>query len=92
MSKINNKDIIVTNDDCRPPDYQEIKRLGFVFVGINGFCRDRTDQTKADLNHTLEWQKDVQCDLYINNFGSIAEYKIELKKLLTKINGNNYEK
>ena len=92
LNAINDNDILITNDDCRPPDYEQLKKLGFVFVSISGYCRNRIDQTKADPTHNLEWQNDMPCNLYINNFGSLAEYKIELKKLLTKINGNNYER
>ena len=32
---------IISNDDCRPDDYQHLKEQGFIFVKINGFKRER---------------------------------------------------
>lgn len=92
LNTINDNDVLITNDDCRPPDYEKLKKLSFVFVGINGYCRNRMDQTKADPMHNLEWQKQIKCDYYIDNFKGLRDYKIELKKIIKEIYGNINEK
>lgn len=28
---------IISNDDCRPMDYEFLKKMGFVFIKINGY-------------------------------------------------------
>ncbi|MBQ7885216.1 MAG: hypothetical protein IJ318_03900 [Clostridia bacterium] len=87
VKKLSKQFCIITNDDCRTPDYLTLKDIGFTFVGIRGFCRTRIDQTKADPNNSLEWQQIDFCDFYVNNFGTMDEYKEELNKLMIKLNG-----
>ena len=58
LSKFSNYKGIITNDDCRPPDYKYLKDLGFTFVKINGFRRDRVDHTKSNPKSFLEWQRE----------------------------------
>lgn len=85
LKEFENFDGIISNDDCRPPDYKFLKDCGFVFIKINGFKRDRLDHTKADPNSSLEWHKDIKCDYVVDNLGSIEEYKQNLFELLKKI-------
>ena len=40
---------IITNDDCRPPDYEFLKKLGFIFIKINGFKRSLIFKKKDSL-------------------------------------------
>ena len=37
MLKLRKYKGIITNDDCRTPDYDTLKNLGFIFIKINGF-------------------------------------------------------
>lgn len=76
---------IISNDDCRPADYQFLKDLGFIFVRINGYKHDREDHTPVDSNHALEWKSNIPCDYEINNTGTIGDYEVELEQLLLKI-------
>lgn len=73
---------IITNDDCRPPDFEYLKKLGFVFVCIKGFRHDRCDHSLIDVKNKLEWQQEVKCDFVIENIGTLEEYEKNLEKLL----------
>jgi len=73
---------LITNDDCRPPDYETLKNLGFVFVKINGFRRDRNDHSIIDANSQLEWQNEIYYDYCVDNTDSLAEYKKNLIALV----------
>ena len=77
--------ILITNDDCRPPDYEFLKQLGFVFIGINGYDRDRYDHSKADPKSVVEWQNKPECDYWVDNLGSMMEYENNLLGLMGKI-------
>lgn len=78
---------MILNDDCRPDDYDYLKDLGFIFVKINGFKRDRDDYTKSDDNNNLEWKFDeIPHDYIINNVGTIEDYEKQLDNLLFAIN------
>ena len=79
---------IIINDDCRPMDYEYLKNLGFIFVKINGFVRDRDDFTKSNPNNSLEWKSDIPCDYEINNYGDMEEYRCEILKLMEMINSD----
>lgn len=79
------KKMIISNDDCRPPNYQCLKDLGFVFIKINGYCRTREDHTKADAKSSIEWQNVIKCDYEVDNWGTMSEYEQNLRKLLTQI-------
>ena len=37
LHRANNFRGIITNDDCRPPDYPTLKELGFIFIKINSY-------------------------------------------------------
>lgn len=76
---------IIINDDCRPMDYEYLKNLGFIFVKINGYVRDRDDFTKANPKSSLEWQSEIPCDYELNNYGSLDEYRNEIIKLMEEI-------
>lgn len=76
---------IITNDDCRPPDYQFLKDLGFIFVKINGFKRARIDHSKSDPSSCLEWHNNTPHDYVVNNLGTLQEYEDNLYRLMEKI-------
>lgn len=78
-------DGIITNDDCRPPDFQYLKDLGFVFIKINGYKRERQDHTEANTKLSLEWQNELPCDYELDNLGTIEEYQNNLLNLINKI-------
>lgn len=78
----------ITNDDCRPPDYEQLKKLGFTFIGINGYNRDRLDHRPSDPNLSLEWQDKVPCDYCIDNLGTMAEYRDNIIKLILQISND----
>jgi len=48
LREIEKEDVVITNDDCRPADYAFLKDLGFTFVKINGYRRDRDDHVMSD--------------------------------------------
>ena len=79
---------IITNDDCRPPDYIYLKELGFIFIKINGYRRDRDDYVKADEKSKVEWQDDLPCDYELDNTGAIEDYEKNILKLLKEIINN----
>jgi hypothetical protein len=87
LSKLATIDII-TNDDCRPPDYDVLKELGFIFIGINGFNRDRYDHSKADPKSVVEWQDKPKCEYWVDNLGSMKEYENNLLILMNNIFGD----
>lgn len=76
---------IVTNDDCRPPDYKTLKQMGFIFIKINGFPRERDDYIKPDAKNKIEWQSEIPCDYELNNTGTLEEYEENILKLLKEI-------
>lgn len=76
---------IITNDDCRPDDYEYLKSLGFIFIRINGFKRDRNDITNIDNKNKIEWQSNIPFDYEIDNFGSLLDYEKELVNLFRNI-------
>ncbi len=85
LKKVINFDGIITNDDCRPPDFQFLKQNGFIFVKINGFKRDRLDHTKSNPSSRLEWHQNLPCDFEVDNFGTMEEYQKNLYNLMDKI-------
>ncbi len=76
---------IIINDDCRPMDYEYLKNLGFIFIKINGYKREREDYKKADDKNPLEWQNNIPCDYEINNYGNLEELKDEIIKMMGEI-------
>ena len=85
LANINPTTKLITNDDCRPPDYKNLKTLGFIFIKINGFKRGRTDHTKSDPTSSLEWQNNIRFDYSIDNLGSIEDYQENLYNLIDYI-------
>lgn len=84
---------LITNDDCRPPDYIYLKKLGFKFVLINGFRRDRQDHTLSNSKSNLEWNEStVNYDYVLDNLGTIEEYHINIDNLMREIGVNEYVK
>lgn len=78
-------DCIITNDDCRPPDYEHLKSLGFIFVEIVGFKRERDDHSPVNSKNSLEWQNPIKCDFKVENIKDIEEYRKNLFDLMKKI-------
>ena len=76
---------IISNDDCRPNDYKFLKDIGFVFIKINGYKRDRNDITVADSKEKIEWQDEIPFDYEINNYSSLEEYEEQLLNLINKL-------
>lgn len=81
---------IITNDDCRRPDQEYLKEMGFIFVRILGYRRDRENHSKADNKNVIEWHDDIcgmdqdynvtnisttSCDYIIKNYGTMEEYE-----------------
>lgn len=81
-----NFDGIITNDDCRPPDYKYLKNIGFIFVKINGYRRDRVDHSKVNDKSSLEWQNNINYDYVVDNLGDINEFSQNLDSLFCKLN------
>ena len=75
----------ITNDDCRPPDYEHLKNLGFIFIGINGYNRDRLDHRPSNPKLTIEWQGNMCCDYWVDNLGTMEEYEKNIIKLINQI-------
>lgn len=76
---------IISNDDCRPDDYQHLKEQGFIFVKINGFKRERDDVTQADSKAKIEWQSEIPFDYEIDNTGTKEEYEEKILNLMNKL-------
>ena len=81
----NTESEIITNDDCRPPDYDFLKQLGFIFIKINGFRRDRNDYVKANDKSSIEWQSEMPWDYELNNLGTLEDYEKNILNLLKEI-------
>lgn len=80
------KDVkIITNDDCRPHNYEALRKMGFKFVLINGYSRVRNDYTKADPNSEVEWRDAIPHDYTIDNMFGYSEYRKALIKLMGEI-------
>lgn len=76
---------IITNDDCRPNDFEFLKENGFLFIKINGYKRDRDDITLANDKLKIEWQSEIPFDYQINNYDSMEDYEKELLKLIRNL-------
>ncbi|MEG0995135.1 MAG: hypothetical protein RSE91_04135 [Bacilli bacterium] len=79
------ENIIITNDDCRTYDYQCLKDLGFIFIKINGYSRNRNDLTPINKELKLEWKSDIPFDYEINNYKDLDTYEKELLKIMEVI-------
>lgn len=75
----------ITNDDCRPYDYEKLKNLDFIFIKINSFKRSRQDHTAADRTSKVEWQTTIPYDYEINNFDDINTYEHDLISLMKEV-------
>ena len=69
---------------------KELKEMGFVFVKINGYKRDRDDHVKADDKSSLEWQGSIPYDYELDNYGSIEEYKQSILELINRIKSDKH--
>ena len=76
---------IISNDDCRPDDYNFLKNNGFIFVKINGYKRDRDDVSIANPKEKIEWQSEIPFDYEVDNYGSLEEYESNLLTLMNKL-------
>lgn len=76
---------LILNDDCRPHSYKYMKSLGFNFVKINGYNRDRNDHIPIDREARTEWKEDIPFDFKVDNLGTIEEYRNNLLKLINEI-------
>ena len=85
LKKYRNYKGFITNDDCRTPDYDELKKLGFIFIKINGFKRNRPDHTKSDSTSNLEWHNNIPYDFQVDNMGTLIEYERNLLSLIKNI-------
>ena len=85
LIKYKNYNGIISNDDCRPPDYHFLKEQNFIFIKINGFKRNRIDHTKSNPKSNLEWQNQISFDYEVNNFGDMNTYKKNLFILMNQI-------
>ena len=79
------KKYVITNDDCRPPDFEHIKNEGFIFVEIVGFRHDRKDHTPVDRKNGLEWQNSIICDFKVENTKKIEDFRENLLNLMKKL-------
>lgn len=82
LQEVEKYDGIITNDDCRPYDYQYLKDNGFIFIKIKGYCHDRTDHTIANPKLNLEWQTDIPYDYEVSNNSTLDKYEDELLKVM----------
>jgi hypothetical protein len=78
--------MLITNDDCRPYDYDHLKKEGFIFVQIKGFRRNRDDHTPVDSKSALEWQESLAtCDYILENTGALEKYEKNIINLMEGI-------
>lgn len=76
---------IITNDDCRPYDYEYLKELGFIFIKINGYKRDRCDHAPIISTLPIEWQNVIQYDYEINNFNDLVVFEKNILQIMEVI-------
>jgi hypothetical protein len=77
---------VITNDDCRPHNYEALRSLGFVFVRILGPVRARFDHLSVDPSHPVEKGIcDLDCGFVLYNSGSISEYRANIREVLNRI-------
>lgn len=75
----------ITNDDCRPLDFEKVKEMGFILVGINGYKRERQDHSPLNTKDKNEWLEMIKCDYYVDNFDTMEIYENNLLALIDKI-------
>ncbi len=80
---------IITNDDCRPADYQLLKDMGFIFIKVIGYRRETGYRTLPNDNLPIEWQYGIPYDYILNNFSDLIEYRKDLLKLMNIIMKEN---
>jgi len=76
---------IIINDDCRPDDYEFLKKENFIFIKINGYKRDRNDKCEINSKDKVEWQSNIPYDYEIDNYNGIEEYEKKLIDLINKL-------
>lgn len=82
LKQISKENHIVTNDDCRPHNYDFLKEMGFIFVKIVGKYHNREDVTLIDPSHPVEWGSDIPFDFVLENNGTLLEYESNIRKLV----------
>lgn len=85
LACVNNNIDIITNDDCRPYDYQYLKDLEFIFIKINGYKRNRGDHSEANPNLITEWQSDIPYDYTLDNLGTLEDYETNILSLVKEL-------
>ena len=85
---LNSNNAIITNDDCRPPDYLFLKEMGFIFIKVKGFKRKRGDYVDANEKNKLEWQCELPCDYELDNTSTLKDYEKNILNLLKEIMEN----
>ena len=76
---------IITNDDCRPYDYEYLKNLDFIFVKIDGYKRDRVDHSSSNPNLKIEWQSEIPFDYVLQNLSDLDTYEESILNLVKEI-------
>lgn len=76
---------IITNDDCRPNDYDYLKSLDFIFVKIEGYKRDRIDHSHSNPNLKIEWQNEIPFDYVLANLSDLSSYEENILELIKEI-------
>lgn len=85
MKELENKTNLILNDDCRPHSYEFLKSLGFYFIKINGFPRQRVDHVPVNTKSSVEWHNDIPYDFTVDNLGTLKEYRKNLLSLIDRI-------
>lgn len=85
LAKVPFETEIITNDDCRPYDYDCLKQLDFIFVKIEGFKRDRVDHSNSNPNLKIEWQSEIPFDYILQNFSDLDTYTENILNLVKEI-------
>ncbi len=76
---------IITNDDCRPYDYDCLKQLDFIFIKIDGYKRDRVDHSNSNPNLKIEWQSEIPYDYVLQNLTDLDTYEKNILSLVKEI-------
>lgn len=85
LNKYDDKELIITNDDCRTYDYDFLKKSGFKFIKINGYKRERDDISEANPNLNIEWKSEIPFDYEVDNKTTLKDYENKLITLMKEI-------
>jgi len=82
------KESIVINDDCRLGSYDELTKLGFIFVWVEGKCRvgyrDKFIAVNTDIKHDMLIPKS-NCMYNIDNTGDLIDLITNVNILIKSI-------